>query len=102
MRANRLGILEPQAQAWVGARWLHLVFVPLLGFDASGMRLGMGAGYYDRAFAWRFTRKVWRGPLMVGLAYAFQQVPHITAAPHDVRLDAIVTDEGVLQCNTGC
>jgi 5-formyltetrahydrofolate cyclo-ligase len=102
MRANRLGILEPQARAWVDARWLHLVFVPMVGFDAFGMRLGMGAGYYDRAFAWRFARKVWRGPRMVGLAYAFQQVPRIDAAPHDVRLDAVVTDEGVLQCNTGC
>jgi 5-formyltetrahydrofolate cyclo-ligase len=102
LRPNRLGILEPQAQAWVSPRWLHLVFVPMVGFDITGMRLGMGAGYYDRAFAWRFVRNLWRGPRLVGVAYAFQQVPQIIAAPHDVRLDAIVTEEGVLQCNTGC
>jgi 5-formyltetrahydrofolate cyclo-ligase len=100
-RLNRLGIREPEAARVIGARWLDLVLVPLVGFDASGMRLGMGAGFYDRAFAYRHWRRAWRGPRLVGVAYAFQQLPQIIAAHHDVRLDAVVTEEGVITCATG-
>jgi 5-formyltetrahydrofolate cyclo-ligase len=75
--------------------------LPLVGFDAHGMRLGMGAGFYDRAFAYRRWRRAWRGPRLIGVAYAFQQVPRILAAQHDVHLDAVVTDKGVLKCVTG-
>jgi 5-formyltetrahydrofolate cyclo-ligase len=101
-RANRLGIVEPQTSRTVGARWLDLVLVPLVGFDAHGMRLGMGAGFYDRAFAYRRWRRAWRGPKLVGVGYAFQQLPEIVAAAHDVRLDAVVTEKEVLTCVTGC
>jgi 5-formyltetrahydrofolate cyclo-ligase len=44
---------------------------------------------------------VWRGPRLVGVAYAFQQVPKILAAQHDVHLDAVVTEKGVLTCVIG-
>jgi 5-formyltetrahydrofolate cyclo-ligase len=101
MRPNHLGILEPEGAASLHGRWLNLVLVPLVGFDLTGMRLGMGAGYYDRAFAFRRSRQTWRGPKLIGIAYAFQRIDRIEAAAHDVRLDAIATDEGVLQCPTG-
>jgi 5-formyltetrahydrofolate cyclo-ligase len=101
-RVNRLGIREPEAARTIGARWLDLVLVPLVGFDVHGMRLGMGAGFYDRAFAYRRWRRAWRGPRLIGVAYAFQQVPQILAAPHDVHLDAVVTEKGVIKCVTGC
>jgi 5-formyltetrahydrofolate cyclo-ligase len=101
-RVNRLGIREPLASRTLGARWLDVVLVPLVGFDAQGMRLGMGAGFYDRAFAYRRWRHAWRGPRLIGVAYAFQQVPQILPAQHDVRLDAVVTEKGVVKCVTGC
>jgi len=101
LRRNRLGIGEPEGPAWLGARWLDLVFVPLVGFDARGLRLGTGGGFYDRAFAFRRLRAVWHAPKLVGFGYAFQQVAHITAAPHDVLMDAVVTDEGFIRCSTG-
>jgi 5-formyltetrahydrofolate cyclo-ligase len=93
-RVNRLGILEPEGREVIGARWLDIVFLPLVGFDAQGMRLGMGGGYYDRAFAFRHTRRVWRGPKLVGLAYDLQRVPRIESAAHDVPLDAVITEKG--------
>jgi 5-formyltetrahydrofolate cyclo-ligase len=98
---NHLGIVEPHGTFSVGARWLDLVLMPLVGFDERGVRLGMGGGYYDRTFAFRNTHTTWRGPRLVGVAYAFQQLPSITAAAHDVRLDAVVTDQGVIRCLTG-
>jgi 5-formyltetrahydrofolate cyclo-ligase len=97
MRVNRLGILEPGAGASLSARWLDRVFVPLVGFDAAGMRLGMGAGYYDRAFAFLELRTAWRRPKLIGVAFAAQRVAAIAGTPHDVHLDCVVTEEGLLR-----
>ena len=101
MRRNDLGILEPAGARPIAVRSLDIVFVPLVGFDARGMRLGMGAGFYDRAFAFRHVRRSWRRPRLVGVAFAVQRVPVIAPAAHDVHLDAIVTEGGVLRCSTG-
>lgn len=95
LRRNRFGIPEPihRRRDRLAARRLDLVLVPLAAFDAYGHRVGMGGGYYDRAFAFRKTPHQWRRPLLVGYAYEFQRVPHIAAQPWDVRLDAIVTEQ---------
>jgi 5-formyltetrahydrofolate cyclo-ligase len=100
-RSNRLGIAEPEGSQIIGARWLDVVFLPLVGFDSRGVRLGTGGGYYDRAFAFRRWRKVWHTPQLVGLAYSFQQLEAIIPAAHDVLLDAVVTEKGVIRCTTG-
>jgi 5-formyltetrahydrofolate cyclo-ligase len=101
MRRNHLGIMEPVLVRPLSARKLDLVFVPLVGFDAKGERLGMGAGYYDRAFAFLRHRRHWIHPRLIGLAYSFQQVPHIEGASHDVRLNAVITEKGLIKCNSG-
>jgi len=98
---NHLGISEPHGSKTLTARHLDLVLMPLVGFDASGMRLGMGGGFYDRTFAFRIVHASWRRPRLVGVAYSFQQLPSIASAAHDVRLDAVVTEKGVLRCLTG-
>ena len=101
LRRNRLGIDEPDNAARLGARWLDLVFLPLVGFDRHGLRLGSGGGFYDRAFAFRRHRQAWHTPKLVGLAYAFQEVARIDPAAHDVRMDAVITDQGYIRCTTG-
>jgi 5-formyltetrahydrofolate cyclo-ligase len=101
LRRNRLGIDEPDHAGRIGARWLDVVFVPLVGFDRHGLRLGTGGGYYDRAFAFRRWRANWHAPRLIGLGYAFQQLERIVPAAHDVRLDAVITDEGMIRCTTG-
>jgi len=67
-----------------------VVLMPLLGFDSQGTRLGYGGGYYDRTLAVLPKR-----PMLVGLAFAAQELPHIPREPHDVPLDAIITENGV-------
>ncbi len=79
MRRNRLGILEPVFIRRMAARNLDLVFVPLVGFDVTGMRLGMGAGYYDRAFAFLRQRSRWTHPRLIGMAYSVNRYPTSTA-----------------------
>ena len=97
-RTNAFGIVEPGSAA--GARpviGLDAVVLPLVGFDLAGNRLGMGAGYYDRALRRRRDRgAAWRRPRLIGVAYACQQVPAIAASPWDVPLDLVVTERGVI------
>jgi 5-formyltetrahydrofolate cyclo-ligase len=101
LQANRMGILEPSATRTIPAHWLDLVFLPLVGFDAAGMRLGMGGGYYDRAFAFLRLRRSWRRPKLIGIGFAMQRVAPLTRASHDLHLDAVVSEEGVLECRSG-
>ncbi|MEQ1899747.1 MAG: 5-formyltetrahydrofolate cyclo-ligase [Devosia sp.] len=67
-----------------------VIIMPLLGFDKLGTRLGYGGGYYDRTLA-RMGRK----PRLIGLAFSAQELPAIPREPHDVPLDAVVTEQGV-------
>jgi 5-formyltetrahydrofolate cyclo-ligase len=94
-RINRFGIAEPAARFPISVTALSVVFLPLLGFDARGTRLGAGKGYYDRLLAFRRHRQSWHRPLLIGLAYACQEVAAIERHPHDVPLDAVVTEAGI-------
>jgi 5-formyltetrahydrofolate cyclo-ligase len=94
-RYHRFGMHEPWSTQYMPARFLDTIFVPAVGLDRRGARLGHGAGFYDRALAFRHLRTHWRGPRLVGLAYSFQVVPHIPASPTDVSMDVIVTDRGI-------
>jgi 5-formyltetrahydrofolate cyclo-ligase len=96
LRPNRFGIPEPDQPLRLMRRaaQLDLIVAPLVAFDRFGHRLGTGGGFYDRTLAFLRRRMHWRRPRLVGLAYAFQEVPHLPAEPWDVPLDAIVTDAG--------
>lgn len=96
LRRNRWGIPEPDLRDAVHGRWLDLVLLPCVAFDGRGGRLGMGAGFYDRHFAFLRHRSCWRRPRLVGLAYAFQRIEPIAQRPWDVPLSDVVTDAGVL------
>src|SRR5690242_18686118 len=96
---NRFGIPEPAASAKIIAPdALELVFVPLIAYDRRGHRLGMGAGYYDRTFAFLATGERPREPLLVGVAYSFQEIERVEHEPHDVRLDFVATERELIEC----
>lgn len=63
------------------------VLAPCIGFTENGLRLGFGGGYFDRTLA-QSPR-----PRAVGIAYGFSRVV-FAAEPHDIPLDAVITDEG--------
>jgi 5-formyltetrahydrofolate cyclo-ligase len=67
-----------------------LVITPLLAFQADGVRLGQGGGYYDRALE---TLRARKSVFVLGLAYSGQQVENLPQEPHDQRLDAILTEK---------
>jgi 5-formyltetrahydrofolate cyclo-ligase len=90
------GISVPSSRgAPVAARWLDLIVVPLVGVDADGRRLGMGAGYYDRALEFRRRRRTWPGPYLVGFAFELQRTPAKFAEPWDLRLNSLATEAGL-------
>ena len=68
-----------------------VLLVPLLGFDAAGYRLGYGGGYFDRTLAAASLR-----PRTIGVGFEIGRMPSIRPQPHDIRLDMIVTEAGVL------
>lgn len=95
VRKGAFGIREPRGAKYRPARSLDLVFVPLVGFDPQGNRIGMGRGFYDTCFAYRRLLRHWRRPLLVGVAYDAQCVPALPLESHDVPLDAIVTESSL-------
>ncbi len=97
---NRYGIPEPVANPGeaVPPHTLDLVLLPLVAFDSQGRRLGMGGGFYDRTFAFLRQRRQWRRPLLIGVAYDFQEVPELPAEPWDVPLHAVVTETRWIPC----
>ena len=82
-----MGIPAPPTSAQIVTP--DVIFAPLLAFDRRGGRLGQGGGYYDRLIANLRAH----GPLLVvGLAYAGQELAEVPMEPHDQRLDAILTE----------
>ena len=90
--SNRFGIPEPEVDedALLPGDAMGLVVMPLVGFDAAGQRLGMGAGWYDRTFA--FRQGTCAAPWLVGAAFAAQQVDTLAAESWDVPMDALCTE----------
>jgi 5-formyltetrahydrofolate cyclo-ligase len=87
------GILEPRPRHTraVVPEALELVLLPGVAFDLRGGRLGFGAGFYDRLLS-----RLPRGIPTVGLAFDFQVIPRLPSQPHDIMLDAIVTERCVI------
>jgi 5-formyltetrahydrofolate cyclo-ligase len=67
------------------------LLIPLVGYDASGYRLGYGGGYYDRTLAASVPR-----PFSIGVGYDDAEVDALHPQPHDIPMNMIVTDRRVL------
>lgn len=82
------GIPEPEHPRFVDFSFPELIIVPGLAFSEKGDRLGFGKGYYDRFLS--------EAPgFKVGLCYGFQLLPSIPSEPHDIKMDAVITEHGV-------
>ena len=70
-----------------------IMLVPLSAFDARGHRIGYGAGHYDRAIAKLIEKGM--TPRLFGLGFECQRIDHVPDEPHDVPLEAIITESGL-------
>ena len=90
------GVKEPvQGEIWQPSGESAVLVCPLLGFDESGHRLGMGKGYFDRWLA-----KYGSDVDVVGVAFACQALSKVPTEPHDVPLATIITEKGIISCRT--
>ncbi len=93
---NRFQIDEPvvQNEELIQASELDLVLMPLVSFDQSGNRVGMGGGFYDTTFEFVKSNQCAR-PVLVGIAHELQKVERIDAESWDIPLHRVVTDRQV-------
>ncbi|RUO80798.1 5-formyltetrahydrofolate cyclo-ligase [Idiomarina tyrosinivorans] len=92
MTKNRYGIAEPALHCGriIPLSRVRFLFMPLVGFDATGQRLGMGGGYYDRTLA-HWQRGDYPDLIPIGLAHDCQRVDNIPAEHWDIPLPHIIT-----------
>jgi len=87
MRAAEFGVPVPAQGRPVQP---DALLIPCVGFDAQRYRLGYGGGYYDRTLAQSVP---W--PLTIGIAFEKARVASIAPQPHDMQLDAVITEAGI-------
>lgn len=92
---HAFGVLEPTERTSSPLEQeIDLVLVPLLAIDKNGNRLGYGKGYYDRFFK-RLNAKCFK----LGVGFEFQVMGEVPSTESDVRLDAVMTEKGLIVFN---
>lgn len=69
----------------------EITLAPLVGWSSDGYRLGYGGGYFDRTLAALKPR-----PFAIGVGFASARLASIYPQPHDIPLDIIVTEDGIV------
>lgn len=92
-REHRFGMLETSGELR-RAEQLNLMFVPLLGIDRQGYRLGQGGGFYDATLAFRRYHPA-RCVRLIGVAYHCQLIDSLPREPWDMPLDGLITERGL-------
>ena len=87
LRRGPMSILEPAEADIVKPAEVEVWVVPGLAFTKNGNRLGYGGGWYDRLLA---SASKWAHK--IGVAHEFQIVDNLPHEPHDIKMDAVVTD----------
>jgi 5-formyltetrahydrofolate cyclo-ligase len=88
---STFGVPEPiGSEIPAAAEDISTIVLPMLGFDRNGGRIGYGAGYYDR-----FLSKN-RNLRKIGIAFACQEVDSLPVDENDIRMDYIITEEGIV------
>ncbi|KMT23093.1 5-formyltetrahydrofolate cyclo-ligase [Clostridium cylindrosporum] len=90
LKKENYGIMEPPTDNLLDRDELDIVFVPGVGFDKRGFRIGYGAGYYDRFL------NDYKG-IKVGVCFELQMVEYAYNDEHDIAMDYIITEKGIIK-----
>lgn len=96
LKVNKYGIAEPKLDitTMALAKQIDIICTPLVAFDNSGNRLGMGGGFYDRTLqSWyqEFQRQKDAKPYPIGIAHNCQQVDELPCQSWDIPLPEVLT-----------
>ncbi|MCY4044836.1 MAG: 5-formyltetrahydrofolate cyclo-ligase [Cellvibrionales bacterium] len=92
---NRYGIPEMSRPTLRPIRQLDCILMPLVAFDETGHRLGMGGGFYDRSLLFKAGKHSSKKPLLIGLAHECQKASALPKEPWDIGLDWLVTEKQI-------
>mgnify|MGYP001158584973 FL=1 len=96
-KTNKYGIKEIDNEDYLEPNLFHTLFVPFVGVDKNGCRLGYGGGYFDRAL--EGIESLNNKPLIVGMGYDYQIVNNEFGMSHDIKYDIVITETRVLSFN---
>ncbi len=88
-KIGKFNIPEPESDG--EALIPQLFFVPCLGFDLNGFRLGYGGGFYDKTFA--KLKNLNLKFYAVGFAFDDQKQVKIPIESFDFKLDFVLTEK---------
>lgn len=88
-KVGKYNILEPIGENGISINELDAIIIPCLGVSKSGYRLGYGKGYYDYAL------QDYQG-IKIGICYSSHIIEDVHQN-HDVILDYIVTEKGIIE-----
>lgn len=94
LRRGRYGLLEPTSGALSPAAigWAQVILVPALAVDVRGVRLGQGAGYYDRTLPAADRRA-----RLIAVVRDEEVLPRLPVESHDRRMGWVLTPNGGLR-----
>ncbi len=92
LAAGKWNIREPRNIEEVEMDRIDIMLIPGVAFDRAGHRVGHGGGYYDRMLS--YARH--RSPFKLALAFAGQLFDAVPSDDHDIPVDAIATEDGIL------
>lgn len=90
---------QPSAPGAISPSSLDLLLVPGVAFGLNGHRLGMGAGYYDRALSFMLKPHSDPKPLLVGICHDFQLFESVPPQPWDVPVHFVCTPTALYPCS---
>ncbi len=90
---NVYGIDELRNKNYLDPSLFHTMFVPFVGVDINGKRLGYGGGYFDRALS--NLKKNNNKPTIIGLGYEYQILKQNFGEDHDIKYDIVITETDI-------
>lgn len=97
LAAGLWGIAEPvpqRCERLIDLNEVEFALLPGVAFARNGARLGYGGGYYDKLLALMKPH-----PVRVAAAFALQVVQDVPQEATDVRVEWLVTEQGVIDCS---